>query len=461
MTDDKNILTLQKYTLLSAIISSFITPFLASAINISLPAIGEEFHMDSILLGWVATSFLLASVIFLLPMGRIADIYGRKKVYLSGSIILVLGTILAIFSNSSFTFILSRIVQGIGCSMIFGTNTAILTSVYPPQNRGKALGLVIASVYLGGSLGPVIGGLLVHQFGWRSIYIFTLLVISFIPFIIKFKIKHEWADAKGEPYDFLGTSLFVGFIFSLIYGLTILPSYSALSLITGGLILLVLFIVFENKKKYPLFDVKLFYNNSVFAMSNLAALINYSATFGVGFLLSLYLQYIKGFSAQTAGLIMFSQPIIMSITSPYAGKLSDRIEPRILASIGMALTFLGLLMLAFLTDSSSIPYIILCLLTLGLGFGLFSSPNANAIMTSVEKKYLGVASSAMGSMRHIGQMLSMGIIMTIFTLYLGRVKITPENYDLFLKSMKIAFIISAVLCGLGIFASLKRGNLRS
>jgi MFS family permease len=208
-------------------------------------------------------------------------------------------------------------------------------------------------------------------------------------------------------------------------------------------------------------QIELFKNNIVFAFSNLAALINYSATFAVSFLLSLYLQYIKGFTPEKAGLILIAQPVMMAIFSPLAGILSDRIEPLIIASIGMALTTAGLVMLIFVGNGASIGFIIVSLIILGLGFGLFSSPNTNAVMGSVERKFYGVASGMLGTMRLTGQTFSLGISLLLFALYIGRVEITPEYYPLFLKSMRTAFIIMAILCFLGIFASIARGKTRN
>ena len=457
MNDQQN----KRYALIATIISAFFTPFLAGAINISLPAIGEEFHMNSMLLGWVATSFLLSTVIFLVPTGRLADIYGRKRLFFWGAVIAILGCLMGTVSHSSWFLLLARVIQGMGSAMVFGTGNAILISVYPKEERGRALGMVIASVYLGSSLGPVLGGIMVEQFGWRSIFLFSFVALAAVPFMIKYKIQGEWAESRGEPYDLMGVFLFVPSVFCLMYGLSRIPDMMSWPLLMSGIIMFVLFVRLENKREYPLFQIRLFQGNTVFAMSNLAALLNYSASFAVGFFLSLYLQYIKALSAQEAGLVMFSQPILMAITSLYAGKLSDRYEPRLIASTGMFLTFCGLSCLIFINGETTLGYLIFCLLLLGLGFGLFSSPNTNAIMSSVEKKYLGVASSTVGTMRLIGQMISMGIAMTLFSIILGRVKIVPELYPQFLQALHAGFVIFACLCGLGIWASLKRGALRN
>jgi MFS family permease len=188
----------------------------------------------------------------------------------------------------------------------------------------------------------------------------------------------------------------------------------------------------------------------------MAALINYSATFAVTFLLSLYLQYVKGLSAQNAGLILIAQPIMVAIITPFAGRLSDRYEPRILASLGMALVTVGLVIFAFISAQTTFEYIIIGLLVLGLGFGLFSSPNTNAIMGSVERRFFGVASATVSTMRLVGQVLSMGIAMLIFAMLIGRVQILPAQYPALIQSIQITFIIFAVLCFGGIFASMAR-----
>lgn len=205
-------------------------------------------------------------------------------------------------------------------------------------------------------------------------------------------------------------------------------------------------------------QLKLFANNPVFAWSNAAALINYSATFAVAFLLSLYLQYIKGLTASDAGLVLVSQPVVMAVVSPLAGRLSDRIEPRILATAGMAVTTAGLFFLSF-AAVMNITTIIITLVLLGTGFGLFSSPNSNAIMSAVSPKYYGIASGTMGTMRLLGQMFSMGMVMLILALYIGREPVTEQNAYIFLQSLRVAFWLFSALCFLGIFASYARGDM--
>lgn len=354
--------------------------------------------------------------------------------------------------------ILLRMLQGIGGAMIFSTAVAILTSTFPIEERGKVLGINIASVYLGLSLGPFLGGFLTQNFGWRSVFFINIPLGLFIILITKLKLKREWAEAKGERFDLIGSIIYGFTLLTIISGFSLLPSILGLSLILIGALGFLIFIRFEINLENPIFNINLFKSNTIFTFSNLAALINYSATFAVSFLLSLYLQYIKGLNPQNAGLILITQPFIQAIFSPLAGKLSDKIEPRIVASIGMGLTTIGLLILTFINERTILEFILINLIILGLGLALFSSPNTNAVMSSVDKRFYGVASATIGTMRLIGQLLSMGIVTLIFAIYMGRVQIIIEYYQPFLNSIRIAFTIFTTLCFLGIFASLARGR---
>jgi len=444
--------------LLVAVISAFLTPFMGSAINLALPSIGNAFNVDAVLLGWIATSYLLSSAVFLLPFGRLADIYGRKKVFLSGMIIFTVASLLSSAAPGIYSLLVFRILQGMGSSMIFATGLAIVTSVFPPRERGKAIGFTIASVYAGLSFGPFAGGLLTQYLGWRSIFLFTVLVgITGIFFLVR-KVKGEWAEAAGEPFDLKGSLIYGVSLSLLIFGLSRLPSTTGFILLAFGVAGIAIFILYELRQPFPVMQLGLFRNNTVFAWSNMAALINYSATFAVAFILSLYLQYIKEYSARDAGLILLSQPVIMTIVSPFAGRLSDRIEPRLLATAGMTITAAGLLLLVFV-NSMNILFLVGTLVLLGAGFGLFSSPNSNAIMSSVNRKYFGIASGTMGTMRLLGQMFSMGIVMLIMSVFIGRVAVTAQNSPDFLQGIRVAFSLFFILCLFGIFASFARGKL--
>lgn len=450
----------KRVALVIAATASFITTFMGSSINIALPAIGEEFALDAVSLGWVSTSYLLAAAIFLVPFGRIADIYGRKRVLKYGVIIYTVASFLSAVSASAVALISFRVLQGIGGAMVYCTGIAILTSVFPSGERGKALGISVAATYTGLSLGPSVGGLLTQHLGWRSIFFVNVPLGLAVIAAVLWKLKGEWAESRGEKFDISGCIIYSLALVALMYGLSLLPALSRVWLIVIGISGIVAFVRWEMRLENPVLNVSLFRDNIVFAFSNLTALIHYSATFAVGFFLSLYLQCIKGFSPGYAGLALISQPVVMAILSPVAGKLSDKIEPRLVASAGMALTAAGLGMLAFLNEETMLEFIIAGLIVIGFGAALFSSPNTNAVMSSVDKKFYGIASATLATVRQIGQMFSMGIAMVLLAIHMGRVQITPECYQLFLGSMKIAFIIFAVLCFGGVFTSLARGKIR-
>jgi len=453
LVDEK---TLKRSVLLVTASAAFLTPFLGSAINLALPSISKDLNASAIELGWIASSFILSSAIFLLPFGRLADIIGRKKIFSWGILLFTVSTFLIIFSWNFHSLLIFRIFQGISGAMIFGTSLAIITSVFGPGERGRAMGINITAVYTGLSGGPVIGGLLTQYFGWRSIFGFLVPIGLICLYLIFKKMKLEWAESKGEKFDWKGSAIYGVSLASFMYGFSKLPSAPGWIFLGSGLILGLLFLFFEKGTNNPVFDIRLVLRNRVFAFSGIAALIHYSATAATGFFISLYLQYLKGLDARTAGFIMISQPVAMALLSPMAGRLSDKYNPGIIASYGMGLTATGLIMLCFLNESTPFWLIITILTIMGVGFALFSSPNSNAIMSSVEKKHLGVGSAVVGTMRMVGQMLSMGIAMMLLALYMGHEAIIPSTYPGLLAGMRTGFAIFSVLCILGIFASLAR-----
>jgi len=459
MTDNPGETT-KRTVLLIATLAAFVTPFMGASINVALPSIGNEFALDAITLSWVSTSYLLTAAMFLVPFGKIADIHGRRRIFTYGVATYSLASLLSALAGSETMLIAARIVQGVGGAMLFGTGMAIVTSVFPAGERGKALGINVAAVYLGLSLGPFVGGVLTQQLGWRSIFWTNTLLGLVLLILTLWGLKGEWAEAKGEKLDWPGSLVYGLTLVAIMYGLSLLPRWTGAVFIGVGLLAAAAFVWWELRAKHPILNMTLFRGNVVFGFSNLAALINYSATSAVAFFLSLYLQYIKGFSPQEAGVILVSQPVMMALLSPYAGGLSDRVESRIVASVGMALTVIGLVLLTFLGEQTSVPYVVVSLVILGIGFALFSSPNSNAVMSSVEKRFYGVASATLGTMRLVGQMLSMGIAMLIFSVFVGRAQITPEYYGPFLHSIKFAFGVFAVWCFAGVFVSLARGKMR-
>jgi len=449
-----------RIALFIAVLAGFLAPFDISAVNIALPSIGAEFSLDAVSLSWVSTAYLLSSALFLVPFGRIADIVGRKRVFNLGLCLFTAASFLMAYTITPVTIIPLRVIQGMGGALIYGTAVAILTAVTPPADRGKALGIYTTAVYLGLSLGPFLGGFLTGQFGWRSIFLVNVPIGLFTLGLIRWRLHGEWADARGERFDTPGSVLFGLSLVAVMLGFTWLPGATGILMILLGILLLGGFVRWEQGMRYPLLDMGLFTGNRVFALSNLAALVNYSATFAVTFFLSFYLQSIRGFSPLMAGVLLITQPLLQAIFSSPAGRLSDRIEPGKVASAGMGLCAAGLFLLAFIREDTSLPFILVALALLGVGFALFSSPNTNAVMSSVEKKCYGVASGTLGTMRLVGQMLSMGIAMTLFAVFIGQVEIGPSNYPGLLSAIQAGFLIMTVLCVAGIYPSLARGKMR-
>jgi EmrB/QacA subfamily drug resistance transporter len=454
--------TNKRLVLLVTTIGPFIFTFMSSAVNIALPTIGSEreLSLDAVTLGWIATSYLLSSAALLVPFGRIADIYGRKKIFTWGIVIFTLSSLFAALASSATMLISCRVFQGIGGAMVVATAAALLITAFPADERGKVLGINIAAVYIGLSLGPVLGGVLTRHLGWSSIFFLGTFLGCVVIGVTLWKLRDEWTGAKGERFDFAGSIIYILGLVALVYGFTLLPAMSGVWLIVGGVVGLSLFIRWEMSTRSPVLDMSLFRNNKAFTFSNLAALINYSATFAVSFLISLYLQYLKGFNAQDAGLILVAMPAMQAIFSPLAGRLSDRIEPRVIASTGMGLTAVGLTIFIFLNEETPLALIIGNLALIGLGLAFFASPNTNAVMSSAPKAAYGVASAILATMRQVGMVFSMGVAMLMFALYIGSVQITPDRYPAFQESMRVSFIIFAILCFAGIFASLARGKVR-
>ncbi|HBB17130.1 MAG TPA: MFS transporter, partial [Syntrophus sp. (in: bacteria)] len=430
---------------------------MGSSVNLALPVIGAEFAADAIVLSWIPTAFLLAAAMVAVPFGRISDIYGMKRIFSYGVILFTAASFLSAISPSALSLIIFRAFQGMAGGIIFVTGLAIITSVYPPHERGRAIGINIATVYIALSLGPVLGGVMTQYLGWRSLFFAMIPLGITILTITWWKLDSEWAASRGEKFDLKGSLLYSICLVMLLYGFSRLPTLRGIALVGFGIVGFAGFVMFEARVESPLLNIRLF-KNRTFAFSNLAAFINYSANFTVGFLLSLYLQFIKGLDPQSAGLILVAQPVVMAVFSPIAGRLSDRFPAQKLASLGMALCTTGLFILTFITAQTSTAVVSVGLVVVGMGFGFFSSPNTIAIMGSVEKRFYGVASAMVSTMRLLGQMLSMGLALMVFALMIGNVRITPVQYPALLNSIHTVFLICTVLCFLGIFVSLARGN---
>lgn len=472
------------------VITAFITTFTGSALNLSVPDIGQQYGVSAGSVGWLITGYTLSVAAFSVPLGRLADMTCRKTILIVGIVVFVICCGAAVFSVSMAMLLTARIVQGIGAAMIFSTNTAILVDAFPGDQRGRVLGYSLASTYVGLSAGPVIGGLLNHNLGWQSIFVLTGLLGAAAFFAALMKLpRGKNADvgigdkpaggkstAGGESpagsdspagmagrtvsagnADLAGNIIYVAFIVLMMYGLSEIGSgWVPVLLAAAGVALGVVFVVHELKADSPVVKVKLFRENRGYGFSNLAAMLNYGATFAISYLVSIYLQVVMGYSSQTAGFIMIFQPAIMAVLSPVMGRFSDRFSPFKMSSAGMAFCAAGTFMFIFLGKDTSLGLVIAALIVTGLGFSLFSSPNTNAVMSCVDRSEYGVASSVLATMRSIGHTFSMVIVTVTVTAMAGELALAEASAEVLIKVIRISFIIFTAICIGGVFVSLKR-----
>ena len=433
--------------------SHFFNPFMGSAVNVALKRIGTEFSMSAVGLSWVTMAYLLSVAIFLVPFGRLGDTWGRTRLFFYGNLFFTLTTLLCGLAGSSTMLITMRFLQGIATAMMTSTTMALVISAFPPESRGKVIGLNISAVYVGSSLAPMLGGILTDSLGWRSIFMINAATGAIITALIVWKLRKEWFQPVRAKFDYAGSLVYMIAISMLMYGFSRLPEPHAIALTVAGLLGMIGFVRMEGRMASPVLNIRLFTENRVFALSNLSALINYAATFALSFMLSLYLQYVRGMEAREAGLVLMAQPIMMAVVASFSGRLSDRRNPRILAAAGMGLSAIGLFLLSFLSDDTSVIYILTGMVILGTGFGLFSSPNMNVVMSAVDKSVYGTASSILATMRNTGMMFSMAIASMTIHILLGDAEIAAHNLNAFNSSTRIVFSVFTILCLLGIYTS--------
>lgn len=447
----------RRFILILVTIATFLNPFTGSAINLALPAIGAEFSADAATLAWISSAYLLSSVIFLLPAGRLGDSRGKVTVFTIGIVVYTAGAVLTVFTPTIGLLLVFRFLQGVGGAMIYANSVALITHLYPPGERGYAIGLNTTAVYAGLSLGPFLGGALTQFLGWRSIFIVTaILAVPVLFYAGKFPAFLN--ERQRERFDVAGLVLSSALIFCLFLGLASATTAAGAVLLAASLLLGAAFFRVERRQQSPLLPVSLLEKNRVFAASNGAALINYSATFAVAFLLSLYLQYIRGYEPVAAGTLLLVQPIIQVFVAPVAGRLADRMQPGYVASVGMGLSAVALLGFSMLGETTPIAVVLALLVLLGVGLGLFSSPNTTAIMGCVEKQFFGSASAMVAMMRSLGMMLSMGAVLVVFAVIMGSTTVTPAIFPEFLVSVRLIFLAFAVLSAFGVVLSLRRNR---
>jgi len=441
--------------------TAFLTAFVGSSVNLAVPDIGRQFGHPSLAVGWVVSSFIIASVAVLVPLGALSDRGPgwRRKIFLFGLLLFTFASLASPWSLTLGTLVFFRGLQGVASGAIYATQLALLTENVPPALRGRAIGMNVSAVYIGLSVGPVVGGMLTHAFGWQGVFYLAAgvgLLVNLAALALLKSANEEPSDA-AKPWRLADSLLFASGISMAMVGISSLATYAfAWLLITVGALMLVVFVFLELRREHPLMNLRLFADPG-YAFSNLAALISYAATFAVGFLLSVYLQDVRGMTAAAAGSILLAQPVMMVLVAPFAGRFSEKIQPRLLASWGIGLVAAALFALVWLTATIPLIFVVLALIVLGFGFGLFSSPNANAVMSSVSFKLYGVAGSTLATMRVLGNTLSMSLVMFLAGMMGATVAGAPSlSVMLFIR---VSFVVFAALCFGGVFLSLKRGHI--
>lgn len=441
-------------------LAAWLTAFMTTSINIALPSIQTEFRLGAVPLGWLPLGYVLVTAVLLLPFGRAADRHGRRLVFLAGLACFAVSSLILVFVNSYLPLLVFRLTQGLGSALMFSTSMAMVTLAYPPQKRGWAMGVSVAAAYLGQTTGPILGGIIVHNLGWRSLFLVTAC-FAFLLFGLDLSLlgRAEWREKQASGFDWVGTAIYGVSIAAFLGGLSLVPLTEGLVLVGCGLTALVLFAFWEARAVDPLVPLRQLADNRVFTFSSLTALISYASVWATSYLMSLYLQFIKGLDPQTAGMLLIVGVALQCIMSPFGGRLSDRIQPRWIASVGMALCVVALCLFSFLRNDTPYWYIITALCILGLGYAFFSGPNQSAIMGSVDRSLVGFASAGISTFRMVGMAASIAVATLIMAQIVGRQDIQPQDYPALLTAIRVTFALFTVLCFAGVFTSLVRGNL--
>jgi EmrB/QacA subfamily drug resistance transporter len=442
--------------LLVVSLGSFLIPFMGSSLNIALPIIQRDLSVNLILLSWIPTVFVLANAATILPLGRLGDIIGRKKVFTYGMIIYTIASLLAGFSSSGIYLVIFSFLQGIGCAMIFASAVALLSSVYPSNQRGGALGIYITAIYVGLLLGPLLGGFLAQHFGWRSIFLFNVPIGLLIIALIALRVPDEWKGYKGEKFEITGSVIYTLSLVAILYGVSTFQDNIGRILLFAGLFGLGIFVLKERRSSNPILRLNIFRKRES-SLSALAILIMNITTTSMWALLSLYFQDIHAIGPQVTALILSVQPLMVAILSTPIGRFSDRIGNRIFSILGMVFATMGLLILSTLTDTTGLSIPIAGLILVGVGLGFFNSPTTNKFMGSIDGKDYGMAGATLSTMIYVGQTLSLTVMLYIFSVFIGNVQITVTNFFLFLISLKTAFIVFALISGFGLIVTLLIG----
>ena len=454
--------------LLIASIAAFMGTLDGSIVNLALPNIAKSLNAGLGYLMLVPTIYLIVLASLQTTFGRLADVKGVVRVFNIGVVVFIASSLFAGLSQDIIQLIFFRVVQGVGAATMAATATAIVAEAYPPSKRGAAIGVNTMAVYVWLTVGPVLGGFLVQVFSWRSIFLVNLPIGGLVLLFSAYWLRGIGVRSANRSFDLVGSATLTLFLTTMLLVLSRgdlgFNAMQTATLASVSILSLAAFIHIERRVSEPLMDLRLFTSNRLFSAGNITALLNYSTTAGTVLLISIHLQLILGFSPSEAGLILLAQPLVMVITAPIAGWLSDRIDARIVSSIGMLIRTIGLLLLAFYDPALTSGFIVVPLLILGLGNGIFSSPNTNSILSSVSRERYGLASGTIGTMRTMGQSLGIALMGSIVSLTMPAGAFTRLSSDasgvaaFFLNGAKAAFMVASILSGMGVSTSLIRGR---
>lgn len=450
--------TERRTVLIASCMAIFVNPLAGTMLNLALNAIGSDLDCSAHQLGWIASMFFIVSVVAMVPAARLADIYGKRVIFLSGTVIAVAGLVLSTMAQDIYMLYFFRGMTGIGTACIAATSVSMIVDVYPRDKRGSALAWNTACVYIGASLGPSIGGVITDMLGWRAIFI-AVIPFLVIGAVMMLRFPYNIANSRGEPFDTRGSVIYGLFILLVMFGVISLPETYGIVMIVIGACILVLFIFEERKTEFPIMHLALF-RNTRFTRSLIALFLNYAASYCIAFFLSLYLQNIGEMTSTEAGMFLMIQPVVQVVFTLLAGRIVDRMDLRILPTVGMSLSFVGILMLYLSTGMTyDIVMLYVSQFILGMGFGLFSSPNTTATMTYVGREDYNKASALISTLRQIGMTTSMGLATCLISIYLGtEAVISPENYVQFVDVVKTGLLFCMVFCAIGTMFSMFRGK---
>lgn len=436
---------LEKYVLLISFITTFSAIFVLRTIALGAPSIGKTFLMNNVTQNWILTIGSIFISAFTIPAGQICSKFGCKKIFIIGCSIFVIGLILSVTSISAEMFLLSRAVTSIGYALFFVSEIAIVVLAINKGSHGKALGIVYVAPYIASILAPSLGGYLINSLGWKSIFYLAIPMMIICVAIMSLKIDKEWLSDENSKIDWTGCSLYVLGIMLFVYGFSDLHSLIGQISAFMGIVILILFGVYESRTKLPVFKIKLF-KNKLFAAYNIVGFLEFFAIAVFDVLFSYYFQYAKGWDPQLTGLILIIPPVLLTIITPLSGRLSDKFPPQKLSTIGLVIFLIPLIGLMFLDVKTPVYLIVISLVLIAVGTGIFSVPNTNAVMSSVGKKEASYASATQITLRSCGQTMSYGLLTLICSFVMGNLPLSIENAALFVSSARIIAFISLILC---------------